>query len=125
MKKCCTNSSGQALVMLLFFMLIGITVTSAAVLILINNVTGTSTAQQSAVAYAAAESGVENALLRMLRDREYSGETLTIGGGTVVTTVLNGTITATGTASGATRKIQTQTVYNNDILTVSSWKEIY
>lgn len=125
MKKCCTDSKGQALVMLLFFMLIGITVTTAAVHILINNVTGVSTVEQSALAYATAESGVENALLRMLRDSQYSGETLIMGGGTVVTTVSNGAITATGTVGGATRKVQVQTVYNNDILTVSSWKEIY
>lgn len=125
MKKCCTNSSGQALVMLLFFMLIGITVTSAAALILINTVTGTSTVEQSMKAYALAESGVENALLRLLRDGQYNGETLNIAGGTVVTTVSNGTITAVGTVGGATRKVQAQTVYNNDILTVSSWKEIY
>ncbi len=111
--------------MLLFFMLIGITVTTAAVHILINNITGASTVEQSALAYATAESGVENALLRMLRDSQYSGETLTLGGGTVVTTVSSGTITAIGTVGGATRKVQVQTVYNNDILTVSSWKEIY
>lgn len=111
--------------MLLFFMLIGITVTTAAVHILINNVTGASTVEQSTLAYATAESGVENALLRMLRDSQYGGETLIFGGGTVVTTVLSGTITAIGTVGGATRKVQVQTVYYNDILTVSSWKEIY
>ncbi len=122
------KQKGQVLVTLLFFMVIAIIITSAAVVVIfINNLSGTSL-QQGNLSYYVAESGIENALLRLLRDPNYPGETLTIGSGTAVISVtgVNPKIaTATGTLGNFVRKIQVTANYTNNILTVTSWKEIY
>lgn len=121
---------GQALVTLLFFIVIAVTITSAAVIIIVTNSLAATRFEQGNDAYAIAQSGMENALLRFARDPSYRGETLTVGTGTVVITVVDGstpTFFATGSASQhyATRTIQVNTVYNNNVLTVASWKEVY
>ena len=118
---------GQALVTLLFFMVIGITITSAAVVVIVTNALSATRFEQGTDAYDIAESGAENALLRLLRNPFYTGETLPIGNGTATITVANNTIISSGSAAfnNEIRTIQVNTVYNNGILTVTSWKEMY
>lgn len=122
------SSSGQALVTLLFFTIIGMTIITSAAVFVYENSQSASVTEQGAYAYYIAESGVEEALLRLLRDPTYSGtpngQSLLVGDGSVVIDVNNGLITATGTYQSVVRKIQAQTVYNNYIFTISSWKEI-
>lgn len=130
MKKYTLLQRGQALVTLLFFMVIAVTITSAAVVIIVTNSLAASQFEEGNDAYNIARSGAENALLRLARDPFYTGETLSVDGGTVTVSVTSGptpVITATGSAifHGAIRTIQVNTVYNNDVLTISSWKEIY
>jgi len=116
--------SGQAVVALLFFMTISIAIITAIVIIVINNATAVSSLEQGTDAYYAAESGAENALLRLLRNPSYSGETLAVDKGTVVIQVKNGIATSTATVANSIRKIQVDTVYNNNVASVTSWKEI-
>lgn len=118
------NRKGQALVTLLFFVIIGITIISAEAIVLYTNILSTTTAEQGMDAYYVAESGVEEGLLRVIRDPSYSGGTLSVGSGNVVLQVNNGVITATGTYDNAVRKIQVTTTNNNGVLTIDSWKEI-
>lgn len=122
------SSSGQALVTLLFFTIIGMTIISAAAVLIYENSQSASTTEQGTYAYYIAESGIEEALLRMLRNPSYSGtpasQPFSVGAGSVAIDVNSGVITATGTYKNVVRKIQAQTVYNNSILTISSWKEI-
>lgn len=122
------SNSGQALVTLLFFTIIGMTIITSAAVFVYENSQSASVTEQGAYAYYIAESGVEEALLRLLRDPAYSGtpngQPLLVGDGSVVIDVSNGLITATGTYQSVVRKIQAQTVYNNYIFTISSWKEI-
>ena len=118
------NSKGQALVTLLFFVIIGITIISAEAIVLYTNILSASTAEQGADAYYIAESGIEEGLLRIIRDSNYSGGTLIVGSGNVAIEVDNGTITATGTYNNVVRKIQAETTYNNGVLTIDSWREI-
>lgn len=122
------SNSGQALVTLLFFTIIGMTIITSAAVFVYENSQSASVTEQGTYAYYIAESGVEEALLRLLRDPTYSGtpneEPLLIGDGSVLIDVNNGLITATGTYQSVVRKIQAQTVYNNYIFTISSWKEI-
>lgn len=136
MLKICTKKKlffrGQALLTLLFFAIIGITVTSAAVvMILVNSLSGTKQ-QQGEIAYEIAQSGADNAVLRLLRNPSYTGETLTVGSGSA-------TITATG--SGTTndpyiilsqgyfgtfiRKIQVTATYQGNVLNPTGRKEVY
>jgi len=66
--------------------------------------------------------------LRLVRDPAYSGETLEIPDGTAIIEITQANppiILSTGTVGDSVRKIQAETIYNNDVLTVSSWKEVY
>ena len=84
------TSRGQALILLLVCTTIGIIVSSAAVAISIINSQAASKFSQGQDALALAESGAENAIIRLLRDPNYFGETLNIGGATVTITVAGG-----------------------------------
>jgi len=118
---------GQTLITLLFFMIIAISVISTAVILLITNSRTTSKTEQGIKAYYVAESGAENAILRLLRNPNYAGETLVVGEGTATMTVTGTepkTITSTGVVGNFTKKIQVVVGYTNNILTVSSWREV-
>ena len=118
---------GQALITLLFFVLISLTITSAAIIIIIINSISVSRFQEGTLAYYLAESGVENALLRLLRDPNYTGETLTIGTGTAVITVTGAnpkTVVVVSQNGNFKRTVQAQMNYNNGYYTFSNWKEI-
>lgn len=122
------SKQGQTIVMLLVFMLIAITVTTAAIAIVILNSRASNLLQQGTVAYYVAESGAEDALMRLLRNPNFTGETLTVGTGTAVVTIsgtTTKTILSTSTLGTYARKIQIIVGYNNNILTIQSWKEVY
>ena len=127
-----TLNRGQAMITLLFFTIIGVTVTSAAVvMILVNSLAGTKQ-QQGEVAYEIAQSGAENGLIRLLRDPIYTGETLTVGNGTATITVTgSGTsgdpyvILSKGQNGIFIRKVEIQATYENNLLSVTSRKEVY
>jgi hypothetical protein len=121
--------SGQALVILLVFMVVATTVTFAAVGLTVSGSQSSTRQELGAEVYTIAESGVENGLIRLLRDPDYPGETLTVGNGTatiVVDTVGNtSTITATGRVDNFVRVVRVTTVTSGGVLTVSSWQEIF
>ena len=119
-----TYQKGQAVITLLFFMVIAISIITSVVIIVLNSATSGSNVEQGTVAYYSAETGAENALLRLLRDPTYAGETMNVGGATVTINVSGNTITSTATYSNSIRKVQVQTLYNNNVLSVTSWKEI-
>ena len=118
------GQAGYTVVTLLFFMAISLVVITGIVIIVLNNVLSASSFEQGTSAYYAAETGAENALIRLLRDPNYSGETLPIDGASVAIEVGNGMVTSTATIDNSVRKIQLNYVYNNNVLTVVSWKEI-
>ena len=123
---------GQALITLLFFTIIGVTVTSAAVvMILLNSLSGMKQ-QQGEIAYEIAQSGADNGLIRLLRNPSYTGETLPVGSGSATITVTgSGTsgnpyvILSKGTNGLFVREVQVTATYQNNLLTVSSRKEVY
>lgn len=120
-------NSGQALITLLFFVLISLTITSAAIIIIIINSISASKSQEGTLAYYAAESGVENALLRLLRDPNYTGETLTIGTSTAIITVTGSNpkiVVSVGQNGNFKRTVQAQMNYNSGYYTFSNWKEL-
>lgn len=119
---------GQTLVTLLIFMIIGITITTAAVVMVIVNSRNVSRIEQGNDTLSIAESGVENALIRLLRDPAYTGETLLVGtGSTVVQITTSGnekTITSTAVQGNFSRKLQVVLTVNGE-LTITSWQEIF
>ena len=119
------NTQGQALLTFLIFVLISLTITSAASVVSLINSQSSQKIEQGTITAQAAESGVENALLRLLRDPSYSGETLSIGTSTVVVTISGSTITSVATNGNFKRQIQVITSYTNNVLTITSWKELF
>ena len=118
------NQKGQAIVTLLFIMVIAVSIITAVVIVAANNIASGSRFEQGTVAYYAAETGVHNALLRILRNPSYTGETLAVDGATVTIQVVGDTITSVAEYGNSIRKIEAQTMYNNNVLSVISWKEI-
>lgn len=121
------QNKGQALVTLLIFMIIAVTVTGAAIVVIFVNSLSTGKFQQSDLAYYTAESGQENAIIQLLRDENYSGETMTIGGNTAIISIVGENpkqITVEGYAGNFKRIIQAQVQLDNHILNITSWKEI-
>lgn len=117
---------GQALITLLFFMLISLTITSAAIIIIISNSISASKLGDGTVAYYAAESGIENALIRLLRDEDYIGETLVVGTGTAIVTVSGDstkTVVSVGQSGNFKRTVTAKMTYDNGYYTFSNWKE--
>lgn len=123
------RQQGQTLITLLFFMVIAISITTAGVIMIMTNSLSSTRLEQGTEDYYIAESGVENALIRLLRDPTYTGETLTVGSGSAAVTVTNNsgtyTITSLGSMGNFTRKIQAVVSYTNNILNVTSWSEIF
>jgi len=122
------TQSGQALVTLLFFIIISVTLTTAAIIVIVVNSKSITQVDQANFSRSIAESGVENALLRLLRNPGYTGETVNINGGNVTVQVTsNGTtytITSVGKIGFFVHTIQAIATMTNDTLTVASWKEI-
>lgn len=118
---------GQTLVTLLVFSVVALTVATSAVAIMLNIAQGTNRIEGDITATQVAESGVENALLRLLRNPSYTGETLPVGDGSAVITVSGTnpqTVTAVGTLDSHTKTIQAVVTYTNGIMSVTSWKEM-
>ena len=118
---------GQTLLMLLVFMIIALTVTSAATTLILVNSANTQKMEGGTIAFQIAESGIENALLRLLRNPAYTGETLPLNGGSATITVAGTnpyTITSIGENGNFTRTLQVVVNYNG-IMTFSSWREVF
>lgn len=127
MRKIAVYKSGQALVLLIVVMVVGTVITSAAVIFAIVNLKAASNLQSGEEAYAIAESGAENGILRLVRNPAYTGETLTVGSGQAVITVSgsgNLTIVSEGVRGNFRRKVEVNGSYVNNIFTVSTWREI-
>ncbi len=119
--------SGQALVILLFYMIVAITLTTAAVAVVVANSLTVTRSEQGAHALEYADAGAENAIIRLLRSTNYTGETISIGDGSVTVTV-TGTTTKTITSVGRTgtfaRTIEVVADTTGGVLSVVSWQEI-
>lgn len=114
---------GQALIVLLVLMTVMIMVTSVSVVLVLVNSQNASTAQMGEEALGAAESGVENALISMLRDPYgYSGDGF---GVTVSPGNFPKIITATGSSNYIRRTLEVGVLYNDNRLSISYWRENY
>jgi hypothetical protein len=126
MNKRRSSQSGQALVALLCFMAMAITITTAATIVTLVNSQTTSKYALGQEALSIAEAGVDNAMLRLVRDPSYTGETLTVGTGTATITVSGApsyTITSVGVMSSFRRTVQATATRLNNTLVISSWRE--
>lgn len=121
------RESGQTLITLLVFMIIAITIVTSAVAVTIVNAESSSKLELSEEAYLLAETGADNAVLRLLRNPNYTGESFSVGSGTVTITVTGTTtktIVSVGDMGNFKRKIQAIGSFASNIFTISSWSEI-
>ena len=124
------GSNGQTLIALLIFMMLSIIITTTAVTVTVINAAGNTQTNFGELALQAAETGAENALLRLERDPTYTGETMTINSATTATITVSGTTTRTITSVGTVAGIGTfkRTVvvtasYSGLAFTVTNWVE--
>lgn len=126
-KKILQNSSGQALITLLVFVLIAITVTSAAIIVIYVNSIASSKFQEGINVYVVSESGLENGILRLLRDPSYTGETVAIGSGSATITVSGTgpwTIHSVGRVGEFVRTVSVDASISAGTYSFSNWKEV-
>lgn len=123
------KQSGQALVVLLVFMIVAIFMTTMAVALVIVNATAVSQVEQGDMALKLAQSGADNALLRLLRNPSYTGtETFTLDTGQVTATVSGGNpiiIMSQGRQGGFVRSTSVSASFVDTVLTINSWREVY
>jgi hypothetical protein len=122
------NSSGQALISLIFFATIGMAIATAAILATLSSTIASSKIQSGILTFSEAESGAENAYLRLLRDPNYKGETISINGTNIIATVSGSTditINSKATSGKFSRSIQVQLQYINGKYVIQSWKELF
>jgi hypothetical protein len=118
---------GQTLVLLLVFVMVTIAITTAATFIIATNSLSTTAVSQGLVTKQMAETGAEKALLQLLRDPNYKGETFSVDSGTVVASVsgtTNLTIISTAVNGDFTKRVEVKATYSNNVLTPGSWKDI-
>ena len=122
-----STSAGQTIIALLVFMLLSITLTLSATAIVIINTQGDTGYQNGEQALMSAQTGIENALLRLERDSTYAGETMTLNGGTVTINVSGSgvkTLVATSTYDNFVRTVTaTVTMSSNGTLSLTNWSE--
>lgn len=120
------QQAGQTLIALLVFISVAMMVTLASAAVALVNTRANTAVSVADATLQAAESGVENAHMQLLRNPAYSGETMTVGDATVTISV-SGTTTKTIVSQATTgdyRRILTVSgTYSNNVLTINSWSE--
>jgi hypothetical protein len=121
------KNKGQTLVLLLVFVMVAIAVTTAATIIISTNSLSVTNISIGIETRQMAEAGAEKALLQILRDPSYKGETFILDSGTITATV-SGTTTLTINSSATNgdfvKKVEVIATYSNNVLTPVSWKDI-
>jgi hypothetical protein len=123
------TKSGQIAIMLLLVLIILTTITTAVVAIAFSTSRDTTAYTLGEQALSVADSGAENAILNILRNSSYTGDTnLPVGDGTVsivvTTNGTNKTVVSTGTVGTMVRKIELQLTLAGGKLTVVNRQEI-
>ena len=121
------SQSGMALVTVLIFGVVAIIVITLSITLMVIQTDSSRNFTSGQETLSIAESGAENALIRLLRNPNYSGESLTFPGGTATIVVTNGankTITVTAQTLFATRTIQVVTTDQDGFTVIDSWGEI-
>jgi hypothetical protein len=128
MKKVIKQNKGQALITLLFFTMIGMAIAIAAIIVTLSSTIASGKFQSGTLTFSEAESGAENAYLKLLRNPYYTGETMAINGATVTATVsgsTNITIISQATSGTFSRTIKVKLQYTNGKYVIQSWKEAF
>lgn len=119
--------NGQALISVLFIAIIGMTIATGAITSLMSVFAKTGKEEVAVLAYEAAEGGIENGIMRLVRDSTYVGETMTFDAdSTAIVTVSTASgvvITSVGTVGSVSRKLVVSGHFTNLVWSVDSWIE--
>lgn len=122
------HQAGTILTALLVFVAVGLLITTSATILLADQMLAGERDTRTARLLYAAESGAENAILRLLRDPGYTGENITMPDGTEVTISVQLTpamvITSQSEADQIQRTVQVELVRQNGILEITSWQHV-
>ena len=124
------NQKGQALVSVLI--IITITILAASTAVVATNLSLTAGKEsQSNKAYYSAETGAEEALVKLLRNPNYSGDNLNLNGAAVQISVQTPAsapnqriIGSVAILDNIKRRVEVSASFTNNVLTVTSWKEV-
>ncbi|MEX0616339.1 MAG: hypothetical protein WD231_00835 [Candidatus Woykebacteria bacterium] len=121
------NQKGQALVTILIVIAMTTLATSIA-LVSTSFAQNVGRATQTEIIHYAAESGVEQALIKLLRDPSYTGETFVTPDGASVQVAVPLSpnprlIASVATKNNLKRRVEVSVTISNNILTTTSWKE--
>lgn len=118
---------GQTLVLLLVFVMVAIAITTAATFIIATNSLSATAVSRGLATKQMAEAGAEKALLQLLRDPNYKGETFSLDTGAVTATV-SGTTTLTIDSTAVNgdfeKRVEVITIYSDNVLTPVTWKDL-
>lgn len=118
---------GQALIFLLVIVAIGIITTSAIFTLSIVSSQSALSFTNGEVALQLAKSGVENAIIRLIRDPSYTGEVMNMTGGTVTISVVGNTaktIRSKSIVGKSVRILEAKGDYNNTVFILTQLGEI-
>ncbi len=116
------------MVLLIFFVMTAVAITIAAMFMILITSGSVADAENGIEVGELADSGAENALLKLIRDTSYTGEVYTVGGATITIVVTGGstkTIDSTVVSGDFTRKVEVLAAEANNVLSVTSWKEVF
>lgn len=121
------RQAGQSLVLLLVFVMVAIAITTAATFIIATNSLSATAVSRGLATKRMAEAGAEKALLSLLRDPSYKGETFSLDTGTVTVSV-SGTTTLTidvaATNGDFVKRVEVITTDSDNVLTPVTWKDL-
>lgn len=122
-----SSESGYMLTALLVFLVVIIVVTTTSVLVSVSSLRSETYFDSGSEALAAADSGAENAILRLLRDPTYLGETLQVGNTDIIITVVGSApqvVTVVADSGSFERTVEVRLQRVDGMLQVTSWKEL-
>ncbi len=119
--------SGQVGILLTLIIFLLISITTTAVAIALSSSQSLTTTELSEQALASAQAGLDNAVLRLLRDPSYSGEAnLSIGQGSVTIIVSAATpqlVTSSAVVGGIVRRVRASVTTSAGQLVVGDYEE--
>lgn len=118
--------AGNALIPLLVFMVVAIVITTTATALVITNSQNAAIVESGLQAELVAQSGIENALLQLIRNPSYTGETVTVGAGTATIVVSGGPVyqvQSIGRVGDFSRTIEVDAEYIDFELVVTDWRQ--
>lgn len=122
------RQNGQVLVSILIIMAVAILATGVSVVASsLSRTTGITNASDKLLY--AAESGLDDALIKFLRDQSYGGEIISMGGVSVSIDVEQPTpteliITSQAAQGNLVREVEISADFVNNVLSVNTWKQI-